>query len=260
MNLKSPIALILLIMLFKTITAQKDTIEYYQIKDTSLNSKVTDYDKILKILKSNTVINPTNHLFKIDLIRLARTQYNFSFEHKPYDNFSLEHECIVDIIPNKLKDSTKYFNMPDDKSFIFIVLGSDLKYFYNFNRIFKKQREIINFSGLYSSLGLTAKIAIYNTDNYHIGEDGHLVFTDKSFLSHQNTMWSEGKLDNTQSIAYINFGTGVQYRIGKIGYWSIEGKLGVGSNKYFNTLYFASEFNFRVGFALSSFKVKNKKI
>jgi len=96
------------------------------------------------------------------------------------------------------------------------------------------------------TLGLIKSIDIYTRETYFT--------TDYTFHSNRQIIF--GKHAPRESTGFLNIGYGLQRRIGNIGYVKSEIKMGFGTNKNFDCLYFMPEINIKAGFAISSFKRK----
>jgi hypothetical protein len=235
---------------------QSDT-TYYNYNDTCIATSVNQYDKLLRhIIPDKTEVTKQ---FKVDLLRLSLVQPNLSFETKLKNNITLEIEGILGESTYRKEGYYHHHKLlgvpiPDKGSLIYFALSGDTRFYHNINRRIRKGKNTNGFSGNYFSTGLTIKMAFYDTDIWHINSYGGLYTYPE--IEKNKTMTSLGKMHATQSIGYFNLGYGIQRRIGNIGFWGTECKIGIGTNKHFETLYYAFELNARVGFAISSFKRK----
>ncbi len=261
---------IVLILFYTSICfGQNDTKIEYVSNDTCLNITLNEYDRLLRhIIPDKKEIT---HLYKIDLIQLAQQKLNFSFEHSLNKKISLEHEATFHINnyyesdywkyyydSEYSRESSTFFDQFSKKSLYYLTLNSNLKYYHNIDSRIKRGRNTNGFSGNYFSLGIKINMAFYNTDLWHIHSNGELQPYEGYYGGPKQSPYFIFLPDqyNMESMGYINFGYGLQRRIGNIGYWSAEAKLGIGTNKYFDTIYIPMELNLKAGFALSSLKRK----
>lgn len=257
MTLQYRFSFLLLLFTYLNISAQNDTL-YYSYNDTCINTTVNHYDKLLKhIIPEKT---ETKHQFKTDLLNLSLVRPNIAYETRLRKNTSLSFEAILGVTKSdtnktSYKPNDWFFeNIPSKNSIIHCALSADIRFYHNTKRRIYKNKNTFGFSGNYFSTGVTLKMAFYNSSLWHIDEWGKLYeFPDSK---KQNKLYSYGKMTNTQSIGYLNFGYGLQRKIGNIGYYGAEFKAGIGTNKYANTLYLAYELNIRAGFSLSSLRKK----
>jgi hypothetical protein len=197
-------------------------------------------------------------------VQLARQKLNFSFEHSIIPKLSLEHEATFKISKyyyyNTYEDylndkSSTFFDQFSKESFFKLSLGSNIKYYHNIDSRVRRGKNTNGFSGNYITAGFKVNMAFYDTDLWNIQYSGQITpYSNYSTIPKNNLMILFNNLENWESIGYINFGYGLQRRIGNVGYWSTEVKAGVGTNKYFDTLYIPLELKVKAGFALSSLK------
>lgn len=248
---------VLLFLIFPLSSICQIDTTYYSYTDTCIGVNLSDYDKLLRHIIPEK--QEVTRLYKFNLIQYAQKRVNVSFEHKLKNNWSLEYKGVIRVINYKAPLEKKNFDIhiPNQNSLYYLVLSSNFKYFHNFDKRIKKGKNINGFAGNYFTMGATAKIGLYNPDKWFIAKQGSMTnFYNPTIRP--KTMISYGKLDDTQSIIYLNAGYGWQRRIGNVGYWSAEAKMGVGTNKYFNTLYLVPEVNIKLGFALTSLKINRK--
>lgn len=255
---------LLIILLFcctKVSKSQTDYVVAYSNQDTCISTSISEYDKMLRhIIPDKKEIT---HLYKIDLVQLARQKLNFSFEHSIKPKLSMEHEATFKISKYydynisyedylKSKAST-FFDQFSKESFFMLSLGSNLKYYYNLDSRIRHGKNTNGFSGNYITAGFKVNMAFYDTDLWHIQANGQITeFNSYYYVPKEKRMFLINNQENWESIGYVNFGYGLQRRIGNVGYWSAELKAGMGTSKYFDTLYIPVELKLKVGFALPS--------
>ncbi len=233
-------------------------IEYIS-NDTCISTTVNEYDRLLRhVIPDKKEIT---RLYKVNLFKLARQKLNFSIEHALNKKFTLEHEAVFHIVGYSnyklfTQIETMSFSKFSNKTLYYLTLSSNLKYYHNLDNRIARGKNTNGFSGNYFITGFTIKAAFYDTDIWHLGCSGYLSPNsyDSYFEKHNPIFVLTG--DNTESYGCFMFGYGLQRRIGNIGYWGAEAKIGIGTNKFFDTVYIPVELNLKVGFALSSLKRK----
>lgn len=221
--------------------AQDSTEHSLYSQDTCIATTVNEYDKLLKyfILEKTEI----NQLYKIDLLALGRKHFNFAYEHKLGTNYSMEYEATYSqflySINNNLPKS--YYDAQH-----FIVLSANIKYYHNFHNRIKKGKNTNGFSGNYFLIGANIRAILDKPANWY----PHLQYD-------ENTIFTFGKMEIPDNMVFLSLGYGIQRKIGKIGYWATEAKIGFGSNKDFSTYYIPVELNIKAGFAISSLKRNN---
>lgn len=255
-----PIAVFLIWLLSATnhTYAQSDSTLYYNYTDTCISTSMNQYDRLLKHIIPD--LKEVNQLYKVDLVRIAMWQPNFSYEKKISKYRSIELEAILgyDIYLFRSHQNSLFnYHLPSKNCTYHLALSSDIKHFHNIDNRIKKGKYTNAFTGNYFSTGITIRSALYNNDIWKINWRGDLTNGALYDNNYQKTMHSLGKMDHTQSIGYFSLGYGLQRRIGNVGFWATEVKVGIGSNKFFNTLYTAFEVNIKAGFAISSLKLRN---
>jgi len=258
--------------------AQKgDTILYHGTTDTCFATTVRQYDKMLKyFIEDKTEIN---QLYKIDLFQLAMCRFNFSWEQKTGENSSIEPFIQAAAIPFR-RYSTRInplnlLNVNAEPPVYIVRFGGDFKYYYNTERRLKKGKPVNGFSGNYFSIGASANLSLFDSQWYEINEWGGLTSIEQhpwgeteKHVYEPPRLWSVtpddklqgtfGKFHRRESIFSINAGYGLQRRIGNIGYYGGEIKVGYGWNTTFTTQYILVNISFKAGFAISSFKNTGK--
>jgi hypothetical protein len=240
--------------------AQNDYVIEYSTKDTCISTSISDYDNMLRhIIPDKKEIT---HLYKVNLIQLARQNLNFSFEHRIKPKLSLEHEATFHILnyynfysyyDYTTSPGRSFFDQFSSKSLYYLGLSSKLKYYHNIDSRTKRGKNTNGFSGNYFLTGFKINMAFYDTDLWYIRDDGRLSpYNSYSYAPKTSLYIMFNEIDYQESLGYINFGYGIQRRIGNVGFWSIEAKAGIGTNKYFDTIYIPLELNLKAGFALSS--------
>ncbi len=268
MNSIYKIISIVIILFYTSICfGQNDTKIEYVSNDTCLNISLNEYDRLLRHIIPNK--KEITHLYKVDLIQLAQQKLNFSFEHSIKQELTLEHEATFHIVSINgthssgfntyyFSENKNFFTQFSKESLYYLTLNSNLKYYHNIDKRIRRGRNTNGFSGNYLSLGVKIRMAFYDTDLWHVHSDGELIPYDNYYNQPKESivLLYLPSLNNKESMGYINFGYGLQRRIGNIGYWSAEAKVGIGTNKYFDTIYIPIELNLKAGFALSSLKRK----
>lgn len=265
-NLYKSLSILIFFFYANVSNGQTDYVVAYSNQDTCISTSISEYDKMLRhIIPDKKEIT---HLYKIDLVELARQKLNFSFEHSIKPKLSLEHEATFKIskyygyqsyLDYKNDKNSTFFDQFSKESFFNLSLGTNIKYYYNIDSRKRRGKNTNGFSGNYLTAGFKVNMAFYDTDLWHIQGNGQITeFNYYYYGSKEKRMFLINNQENWESIGYVNFGYGLQRRIGNVGYWSAELKAGVGSNKYFDTLYIPIELKLKAGFALSSLTRKRQ--
>ncbi|MBI9069137.1 MAG: hypothetical protein JEZ09_17710 [Salinivirgaceae bacterium] len=260
--MKSNSLLIILIAISLQIFAQEETVTYTQTGDTCIATTFNEYDRMLKYFINEK--KEINNLYKIDLFQLALLKPNFNLEHKLTKNSSFEFEASFSA-HNKYQGGSYQisgFSMGTNTiNIIKLNIGADIKYYYNLNQRSNKGKITTGFSGNYFSAGLMTYLSFYSSSTFNKNNNGqinpngyYLPFESYTDHTKEGLHWIFGNPIFYESIASLRFGYGLQRRIGNIGYFGAEAKLGIGTNKSLSNLYIMPEINVKAGFAISSFK------
>jgi len=250
-----------MLLLNIALIAQDENIKIEVLNDTT----TTQYDKMLKyFLIEKTEVK---HLFKIDLFQIALGRLNISYETKLNNKTSLEFEGIGCIYEGtKIERTNNSLIFSDYPRIYYLNLNTDFKYFHNLSRRIARGKNTNGFSANYFSVGFSAHMFFFDNDYFRVNNDGTLGLiksVDPSTLEtyfttdntyHYNRQLIFGKHYPHESTGFLKIGYGLQRRIGNIGYIKSEIKMGIGTNKNFDCLYFMPEINIKAGFAFSSFK------
>lgn len=242
------------------LSAQSDTINYYQSNDTCVATTVNEYDKLLKyFIADKTEIN---QLYKVDLFQLALGRFNFAYEQRLTQNQSLELSTEFSQMYNYNTPQSYYspFDLSNSNMQIqYLSIEADYRIYTNINRRLKNGKNTNGFSANYFTLGFASHSWFYNKDVYMIDWDGRLLPINSQSPTNESAslLFKFGKYLPNENLLMIKAGYGLQRRIGNIGYLDAQVKLGVGSNYSFSRLYIMPEVNIKIGFAISSLKRKH---
>jgi hypothetical protein len=268
---------LLLLFSINSLAQKEDTILHRVTEDTCIGTTVRQYDQMLKyFIEDKTEIN---QLYKVDLFQLAMCRFNFSWEQKTGENSSIEPFIQAAAIPFR-RYSTRInplslFNVNTQPPVYIVRFGGDFKYYYNRERRIRMGKPVNGFSANYFSIGASANLSLFDSQWYEVNEWGGLTSIEQHpwgeterHVYEPPRLWSSapedklqgtsGKFHRRESIIALNAGYGLQRRIGNIGYYGGEIKVGYGWNKSLTTQYILVNISFKAGFAISSFKNTGK--
>lgn len=237
--------------------------------ESSKDTTSDQYDKILKFFVQEK--EEVKQLFKVNLFQVALLRPNFSYERKLSEKFSLELEGTLALYSRPYDNYAARFYL-DGPNITYLNLNSTLRFYHNIDKRKRKGKKTNGFSANYFSFGLSSHISFYNDYYYGIYDNGDFFvkrtlygynyYHDPNDIPLPGDYKAEkvqiigGKHVPRENIYYSKFGYGFQRRIGNIGYWGGEFKLGIGTNNRMNILYITPEVHLKAGFALSSLRRK----
>lgn len=240
-------------------TAQNNKTNITNSYDTCINVTINSYDRLLKYIipEKQEIIN----LYKLDLIQLALGRANFAYERKINRNQSFQVSTEFYQMKNNNNTRSYYPIFTKDESgnrkIKYLSLDIEYRFYNNIDKRLQKGKNTNGFSANYWSIGLASHSWFYNKDIYSFTFDD--LFVNGDFNEADKIAAELNKYRPRENILLTKFGYGIQRRIGNIGYFESQFKLGVSTNMSFSRIYPVPEVNIKVGFALSSLKLKNKK-